>query len=78
MSKADYPYVQYSTEMHSHRRGKGATYSHRHRTWPTIHGHGGCEVRDDVKVHRIEPDGTIGPALTWEALERMGKAGERE
>ena len=72
MSKDAYPYVQYSTELHSHTRGDGVTYEHLHRTWPEFHGHDGIEVMPDVLVHRIEPnDEYMWPALPWEAVKRI-------
>ena len=66
----DYPFVQYSTELHVHNR-LHPMHAHTHRTWPNIHGHGGEPVRDDVRVVRIDPDGSTWPPMTWEQIDAI-------
>lgn len=77
MSKEAYPYVQYSTELHTHTRPDGWVEEHAHRTWPEFHGHDRIPVLPDVRVHRCEAnDGYIWPALPWEAVKRIAEPEE--
>ena len=66
----DYPYVQYSAALHTHAKPH-PYHAHTHRTWPGIHGHDGEEVRADILIVRIDPDGTTWPPMTWEQIDAI-------